>query len=178
VATTYPEGVVHPYQELGYKTLPEEGVEIVIGMELKESASRGTRHPVQLVRTEHQRVFFNSAIDTADPHGQMQPEELEEPALGQYYVELDGQCVCTGKAIRPFETAVTVEPLATHPGYRRRGIATSLMNRIHSDAVSGNARQSVIVASNMGVPLYLSLGYEVVSHIRKFVPEDWTRPAG
>ena len=42
VATTDPEGVVHPYQELGYKTLPEEGVEIVMGMELKESASRGT----------------------------------------------------------------------------------------------------------------------------------------
>ena len=173
VVTTDPESVIPPYGELGYKTVPEEPLETVMAMNLSESVPTNEQHPVQLVRTEKQRLLFNSAIEPDDPHGQMRSEELEDPVVSYYLVEKDGQCVCNGKVISPFPTAITVEPLATHPGYRRRGIATSLMNRVHADAVDRSVKQSVIVASVMGVPLYTTLGYHVVAYIQKFVPEGW-----
>ena len=176
VVTRDPESFVHPYRELGYKTVPAEPLETVMALDLSKSVPKNAQHAVQLVQTEQQRLLYNSVIDPDDPHGQMRPEELEDPALCYCYIEKDGQCVCSGKAIRPLPDAITVEPLGTQPGYRRRGMATSLMNRVHADAASRQVERSVIVASGMGVPLYAELGYEVVAYIQKFVPEGWTSP--
>ncbi len=175
VLTTDPKGIIPSYAELGYKTVPSEPLETVMTRSLKDSVFGKECHAVQLVQTEQQRQFYNSVIDTDDPYGQMRPEELEDPMLRYYYVEKDGKCVCNGKAILPFKTAVNVEPLGTHPDYRRRGIATALMNRLHADAEKSGVEQSVIVATAMGVSLYRTLGYQAIACIQKFVPKDWNR---
>jgi ribosomal protein S18 acetylase RimI-like enzyme len=172
VVTIDPEGIVPVYAELGYKTIPGEPMETVMARNFKDFVSGEELHPVQLVQTEQQRQFYNSVIDADDPHGQMQPEELGDPALRYYYVGKDGKCVCNGKAILSFPTAVVVEPLWTHSDYRRRGIATALMNHLHTDAVKFEVTQSVIVASAMGVALYTTLGYKVIAYIQKFVPVE------
>jgi GNAT superfamily N-acetyltransferase len=173
VITTEPEGIIPSYAELGYKTIPSEPMETVMTRNFGSFMSGDELHPVQIVQTEQQRQFYNSVIDADDPHGQMQPEELGDSALRYYYVEKDGKCVCNGKAILSLPTAVVVEPLWTHPDYRRRGIATALMNRLHIDAVKSGVNRSVIIATAMGVALYTTLGYEAIGYIQKFVPEDW-----
>jgi GNAT superfamily N-acetyltransferase len=159
---------------LGYEPLSTDVDETVMARSLVGLTPGEERYPVQCVRTEAQRRFYNSAfdphLDPDDPHGPMKEEELHHPGLRHYYVEMDGQCVGQAKAILPPVAAVVVEPLGVKEGYRRRGIATALMNRLHADAARDGAQRSVIIASPMGVPLYTRLGYEVVAYIRKFVP--------
>jgi len=176
VVTNDPKGVLAPYAELGYKTVPNEALETIMARSL-ESFGRGEeRYPVQLVETEEQRRFYNTMISPDDGHGQMQAEDLEDPSLLHYFVERDGLCVCYAKAILATSAAVVVEPLGTRPEFRRRGIATALMNRLHADAANHGAKLSVIDASAMGVLLYTNLGYHTVAYIQKFVPQDWERP--
>ncbi len=175
VVTDDPEGVIAPYAALDYKTVPNEPMEIVMTRDFKAFQPAEERHLVHYVETEHQRSFYNSVIDADEPHGQLKPEQLEDPKLRHYYIEQDGQCVCTARAILPGYAAVNIEPLCTHASYRRQGMATSLMNRIHADAAKLGAEQSVIVATAMGQVLYSTLGYVTVAYIQKFVSQGWSR---
>jgi len=173
VVTTDPDAPIAPYAVLGYKTTPSEPVETVMARDFAGfTPAAESRYPVELVQTEAQRQFYNSVIDADDPHGQARMEELSDSEIRYYYVEQDNRCVCTAKAILPHRCALNIEPLGTHPDYRRRGIATALMNRIHADAVELGATQSVIVATPMGKALYSTLGYQVVCYIQKFVSEN------
>ncbi len=175
VITADPHVFLAPYAALGYKTVRAGFVEPVMAKRFTDTVRTEERYPVQRVETEEQRQFFNSVIPADDPHGQMQPEEIEDPQLNYYYVEQDGQCVCHGKAIQPFAAAVVVEPLGTQPEYRRRGIATALMHRLHADAVERGAVQCVIIASPKGKLLYDTLGYELLAYHQEFVPNHWKR---
>lgn len=177
VVTSDPEGITSAYAALGYKTIPSEPVEIVIARSLRDFVPAEERWLVQRARTEAQRQFFNSDIDANDAHGQMRPEELHDPIVRRYFVELDGRCVCKGTAILPKPAGLTIEPLGTDSGHRRRGIATALMNRLHAEAAESGVEQSVIVATAMGAALYGTLGYETVGYIQKFVPDGWKRTA-
>ncbi len=171
VITADTAAAISSYTALGYK--PMQGkAEPLMTKRLEESASERAHYLVQQVETEDQRIFFNSVIDADDPHGQMQPQELLDINLRFYFVEQDDQCVCTGKAIQPFAGAVVVEPLVTDEAYRRRGIASALMNQVHADAIEKGAMECVIMASPMGELLYSTLGYEVVGYHQSFVLKD------
>jgi ribosomal protein S18 acetylase RimI-like enzyme len=54
--------------------------------------------------------------------------------------------------------------------YRHRGVAATLMHHILSEARMLGYRDSMLLASNEGQPLYERLGYKTLSHIRVFVP--------
>jgi hypothetical protein len=175
VVTADPEGIVADYAALGYKTVPNEPMETVMARPLKPYTLGEERHPVQRVQTEEQRQFFNAVVDEDDPHGQINAAELGDSALRYYYVEMDSRCVCHARAILPLPDAVVIEPLGTDPPYRRRRLATAVMNRLLTDAVATGAERSVILATAMGVALYSTLKYEIVAYIQKFVPQDWRR---
>ena len=73
------------------------------------------------------------------------------------------------QVIQPFPQVVVIEPLRTHEDYRRRGIASALMGRVHADAAQRGATRSVIMASPMGEKLYAALGYKVAGYHQSFV---------
>ncbi len=137
VVMTDPGGIVPSYKALGYTTTASEPMEILMARSLMEfTPAVGPFCNVQVVTTEEQRSFYNSVIDPDDPHCQVTTEELDDPHIRYYFVEQEGQCVCTGRAIFPTVDAVTVEPLETDSRHRRRGIARSLTNRVHQDAAN------------------------------------------
>jgi ribosomal protein S18 acetylase RimI-like enzyme len=173
VVTTDPDGILAAYAELGYQTVPSERLETIMARNLLGCGRVKERYPVQLVQTEQQRCLYNTMISADDGHGQMQPDELGDPSLRHYFIEMDGLSVCYAKVIQSTPIALVVEPLGTREGYRRRGIATALMNRLHADAAEGGAELCVINASSMGVLLYTTLGYEIVAYIQKFVPRGF-----
>lgn len=169
VITTDPEAAIAAYAPLGYKPA-RWAAEPVMVRSLAGFVLEEPRFLVQQAEDEAQRVLFNSVIDADDPHGQMGPQELHDAHIRFYLVEQDNKCVCNGKAIQPFPAAVVIEPLRTHEDYRRRGIASALMGRVHADAAQGGATRSVIMASPMGEKLYAALGYEVVGYHQSFLP--------
>jgi predicted GNAT family acetyltransferase len=58
----------------------------------------------------------------------------------------------------------------TLPEYRRRGLARALLLRIHADALLGGAQACLLSSTEMGFPLYESLGYRVVATRQAWKP--------
>lgn len=164
------EATLAPYAALGYRPVSGTSVEPIMTKSLIGFTATASTYQVQVVTREEQRHFYNSVIDPADPHGQIQAEELCDAHIRLYHVEQDGLCVCTGKIVVPEPAAIVVEPLATHKDYRRRGIATALMERVQADAAALGVAICVIAASPMGRMLYESLGYGVVGYHQSFTP--------
>jgi len=170
VMTRDTQATLAPYAALGYRPVSGTSVEPIMTKSLSGFTAEASAYQVQTVTSEEQRHFYNSVIDPADPHGQIQAEELHDAHIRLYYVEQDGVCACTGKIIVPSPEAIVVEPLATHKDYRRRGIAAALMERAQADAAALGATRCVIAASPMGRMLYESLGYGVAGYHQSFVP--------
>ncbi len=169
VYTLEPESVIAMYTLLGYKTVPTEPMEVVMAKSLKSLKLLPLSYPVRRVETLADVDLFNAELG----HERMHPDHLQDPMLSYYYVPLDGKAVCQGRTFSPSSAAIHVAGLFTHPDYRRRGLATALMNRIHADAADAGAFDSVLVAMPMGISLYKRLGYEVLTYVHKFVPKDW-----
>lgn len=60
--------------------------------------------------------------------------------------------------------------METLPAFRRRGLASFLLKRIHRDAAQQDAAQSILCSTPMGLPLYLSAGHSVLAQVQAFVP--------
>lgn len=53
--------------------------------------------------------------------------------------------------------------VATLPEYRRKGLASLLMNKIMQDSKDRNVGKLYLKASDMGMPVYKKLGFEVLT---------------
>ncbi len=94
------------------------------------------------------------------------------PAASVWVAELGGQVV--GDAVvayPPGSDAARVYSLAIEPGFRRRGIAASLMRRLELEAVERGCsalRLEVRVDNVAARRLYEALGYELVGTVEGF----------
>lgn len=61
--------------------------------------------------------------------------------------------------------------VGTCPGWRRRGLARSLVEHVMADALSRGARTATLQSTRMGQPLYQSLGFQAVGRY-----EEWVSP--
>ncbi|KAJ4269899.1 hypothetical protein NW762_001568 [Fusarium torreyae] len=68
------------------------------------------------------------------------------------------------KHFRRYGYQMPLWSLATHPDFRRRGAATMICQWGQKEGLKRNQPQSLL-ASPMGKPLYLSLGYKVVGTV-------------
>ena len=87
-----------------------------------------------------------------------------------YWIEEDGHSVCRGASILTSAKAVYVSGMNTLPAYRRRGLASVILNRIHADALTNGASYSILGSSPMGFPLYEARSYDVLAYMQAFVP--------
>ena len=112
-------------------------------------------HALQLAQLGHVR-----RIDAA---------ELADPTVTVLQVQVDGEPACVGKLVLVGGDAY-VSDIATLPAYRRRGLARSLMLGLHAAARDAGAAYAVLTSSDMGRPLYLALGYELLREIVLWEP--------
>ena len=173
IYTSAPEQLCARWAIRGYKTVAAEPTEAVMRLPLTQVPQSGWPYPVQVVQTTADVACYN-----AEPDGErMAPEQLHDPLVRHYYIALDGRVVCQGQAFTSSGRAVYVGGMFTQEAYRRRGLATALMQRIHTDAATTGIADSILVALPMGVPLYQRLGYVPVLYVQKFVPNDWRAEA-
>jgi ribosomal protein S18 acetylase RimI-like enzyme len=60
--------------------------------------------------------------------------------------------------------------VGTLPGWRRRGLARTLVEHVLADAAARGARTATLQSTRMGQPLYESLGFEPVGRYEEWVP--------
>lgn len=160
------KGIVKEYDELGYKNI--EWIEPLMLRPLLSYSCTEPKFDVHRVSSQSELDCYNSV-----QHSPASAEEAKDPWIWNYYIEVDGKPVCDGKAIRSYSgTAVNIMRLGTHPDYRRRGLATALMERIHSDAFAEGVQRCVLRASEMGAPLYETMGYETLAYVPKFTTKE------
>ena len=96
---------------------------------------------------------------------------IEMNPEGCFGLECDGQLAATTSTIRYGTDLAWVGMVLTHPEYRGRGFARTLMERA-LDHLS-DVRTVKLDATEMGGPLYKKLGF-----VDECATERWIRPAG
>ncbi len=96
---------------------------------------------------------------------------------GVFVDEQDGRVVATGSAIS-YDTRIGwIGMVLVHPEYRRRGIASAIMNRC-IDALRGRGIQSIkLDATDQGRPVYAKLGFRDERPIVRYVGVPHRRAA-
>jgi predicted GNAT family acetyltransferase len=98
--------------------------------------------------------------------------QLQDNAIWHYLGYLGEMPVAAGTAVLA-KGIVSVWNVATHDDFRRRGVATALMERLLGDAWENGCDSSLLYSSPMAYPLYQKLGYELYSQRRCFIPPGW-----
>lgn len=139
--TASPDSLKEAYLELGYKLLPWAQPFMVRPLSAPVSSD------------ESDRVQTRQTSTTRD-----------------YWIEEDGQSVCWGKSMMTSAKAIYVSGMETLPAYRRHGLASAILDRIHHDAQAEGASRSVLCSTSSGLPLYLARGYSLLAYMQAFVP--------
>lgn len=87
-------------------------------------------------------------------------------------IEIDGRVVSSTTAIRYASDLAWIGMVLTHPEYRKRGLASSLMQHAIDD-VRKDVKWIKLDASDEGKPIYEKLGFVEETHLQR-----WRRPAG
>ncbi|MDX3070932.1 GNAT family N-acetyltransferase [Streptomyces sp. NPDC088354] len=91
------------------------------------------------------------------------PAVLDAPAITAYVGEADGEVVATAMGIVT-DGHVGVFNVSTVPAHRKRGYGRRLTEHVVAEGHRHGARTAYLRASDMGLSLYTSLGFEVAEH--------------
>lgn len=117
---------------------------------------------VSLIQDQHEALMVNESFQKKI----VDPERIGDQQLFTYYVEKN-RPVSHGRFSLMGETAC-LDHVVTLEEYRGKGLAKALCKTMLMDAKYLGAKGSVLAASLMGYPLYVSLGYRKVSNMYIF----------
>lgn len=116
--------------------------------------------PIDRVTTEAERQWYN----TVHEREVIPPRALGDSRIGYYFVRIDDELACEARCILTPENVALIDSVYTADAYRRRGLGSANMTKILNDAAAqNNVAYSVLVASEDGRKLYLTLGYQVLA---------------
>lgn len=124
-----------------------------------------------------QRVTDQAAMNrlNAGERQRMPFDHLHVPQLRYYFVEEKGHPICWGRAFYAPDNVIYVSAIETQAEYRRRGLATALMETIHADAAAMGQTASCLCASELAYELYTKLGYQTITTLLELVPKEVAR---
>jgi GNAT superfamily N-acetyltransferase len=102
--------------------------------------------------------------------------ELPPPSMRLYVAYLGGQVVGTG-ALFDTSSVGGIYNLGTHPAFRKRGIATTLVRHIIDEACwEFGLSECTIQASRAALPLLLTMGFERIGICHRYVLPEHLPP--
>lgn len=90
--------------------------------------------------------------------------------MAHYAVFVDGCLAARGRALQMASGYSYVSMVYTAPAYRRRGIATALMQHILNEDYDAGVQMSVLLAAQSAVSLYQRVGYQALAATHVFTP--------
>ncbi len=99
-------------------------------------------------------------------------KHMNDDSLVEWVVEDDGRIIATAAILfheypptftNNIELRGYVTNIYTSPEYRKKGIATSLLNKLIEEAKQRGAKKLWLGASEMGRPVYEKFGFAVMS---------------
>lgn len=84
---------------------------------------------------------------------------FNDSTIVDFYIEDAGVLASCARAIRSGEYLV-VDKVETHSSYRRKGLAGEILAAVNRLAVEMKVRRLILIATEMGIPLYLRNDYQ------------------
>jgi GNAT superfamily N-acetyltransferase len=153
------------YAHYGYHLYQHEYL-----MAMEVDAARLSPSPeisVRRVTTDEERRWFNAA----NGREVIPPRALHDPHIVYYYVRFDDDLACEGRSVLTTNYIAVADSIYTAEDYRRHGLGAALMQTALLDATNSGASHAVLVASDDGRKLYLTLGYMVLSDLLILEPD-------
>ena len=112
-----------------------------------------------LIKSQADIDFVNASLGTSERP--MPKSGFDDPYIQRFYVVQDDKAVAWTQMITRFAPrSVYVGEMFTLPEYRKRGIAKSLLSRIHTEARQLGCEQVILVPSQMAKDFYTQYGYK------------------
>lgn len=152
------------YEALGYEFAETA---MIMGRSLPVKTTRGWTH-VHRIETPEQIVFANRGL--ADGNEHISSRFIGDPHIINFYAELEHRAAGWTQLVTAYAGVGYVNQLYTLPVFRQRGIGTRLLRRVHQEANHLGLHHMVLLASEMGMNLYLHAGYEPLAYLSVFRP--------
>ena len=99
-------------------------------------------------------------------------DQISDPATRHYIGYVNDEPACCVSVLLSGNGIAGVWNLGTVRQFRRRGLASTLLGRALHEAAADGCSVSVLLSSNMGRPLYESMGYRRVGETSYYGPTD------
>ena len=87
--------------------------------------------------------------------------------------DVDGTLASAAMTVSETEAAAILGAVATHPGYRRRGLSRELVRTLASRLTGQGRAAYVFSASEANTRFYENSGFEIVSGFREYIGSLW-----
>ena len=153
------------YLALGYAFVETA---MIMGLPLPVRTSRGWTH-VHKINAPEEIEFANKGLALGGEH--IPPKIFGDPHILNFYAQLEHRAVGWAQLVTVCEGIGYLNQLYTLPVYRRRGIGTRMMRRVHQEANHLGLRHMLLLASEMGMSLYRRAGYQPLAYLSVFQPQ-------
>ena len=128
---------------------------------------------IQTPNDPEEADFINASFKDFKPF----PKKIiGKRGIDALYATIDQRVVGWGYLVRSSINTAYVAGLFTLPEYRRKGVATALLDEMHNLAHIEGARQILLVPSFMAWNFYTQRGYETIMHFSTFRGAENTDP--
>lgn len=158
-----PQNLKIRYEQLGYEYfLPNILQMVSLPVEIESSEVQ-----IQNVSDSKDVELINTAFKNFKPF----PNRLiGKKGINAIYAVVDQKVASWSYLVQCSKTTAYIGGMFTLPDYRRRGIATAMLNRVHDLAHSIGVNRIILVPSFMAWKFYTQRGYETVVHFSTFIP--------
>ncbi len=154
------------YAVLGYEFVETA---MILGLPLPTKTKRGWTH-VHKIASLDEIEFANRGLAAGEEKIPLQIHG--DPHIVNFYAQLEHRAVGWAQLVTIYEGVGYVNQLYTLPVYRRRGIGTRLLRRVHQEANHLGLHHMVLLASEMGMSLFRRAGYKPLAYLSVFRPRE------
>ena len=156
------------YKSLGYRAMSSETLFVCSLGRHKPTPSRWVIRRVK--EPDEMKRVATDVFGRANR--KLRPQDFTDarPAMRMYYAEVDGRAVAVARSLMPRRSVSWLHDVRTVESYRRRGIATALINQILTDDAALGSKHSALLASHAGANLYPLLGYQLRAILQLYAP--------
>ena len=156
-----------------YQSLPPQMAMVLNGPPLEVQVNREVM--VERVTTVPSLTAFCTTLHAVfdfplrDLISYFPARHFEDERIQHYLAFLDEQPVGAGTIIS-VDGVSSIRNVCTIDSYRRRGVATALVNRMLLDANSGNSPHTMLYSTAHAFQLFSSFGFEIYTQRQWFLP--------
>lgn len=139
----------------------------ILGMELPEKINTVPVN-VHKATTLKQAEIANNSLTVEGER--IHVETLRDPHIHSFYVTADGEAVGWAQLVTVYPHVGYINQLYVLEAYRKRKLATSLIQRLHIQALELGIKRMVLIPSDSAIPLYRRMGYRPLLYFSAFRP--------